>query len=139
MQKRQRQQRLFVSESALHCNHPGCSFQARNQAGLTNHQRQRHFTIQIIQCQYCHQAFHHQGLHNHQRFSQSRPPATQTQPEWPASPHLFGVLGTKQKMDGWCVCVCVCVGGCGCGCVGGCGGGADRSHVPCILIWLESD
>ena len=75
-QKRRRQQRLLVSESALHCNHPGCSFQARNQAGLTNHQRQRHFTTQTIQCQYCHQAFHQQGLHNHQRFCQSRPPAT---------------------------------------------------------------
>ena len=75
-QKRRRQQHLLVSESALHCNHPGCSFQARNQAGLTNHQRQRHFTIQTIQCQYCHQAFHQQGLHNHQHFCQSRPPAT---------------------------------------------------------------
>ena len=75
-QKRRRQQRLLVSESALHCNHPGCSVQARNQGGLTNHQRQRHFTIQMIQCQYCHQAFHQQGLHNHHRFCQSRPPAT---------------------------------------------------------------
>ena len=47
-QKQRRQQCLVVSESALHCSHPGCSFQARNQAGLTNHQRQRHFTIQMI-------------------------------------------------------------------------------------------
>ena len=75
-QKRRQQQHLVVSESALHCSHPGCSFQARNQAGLTNHQRQRHFTIQMIQCQYCHQTFHQQGLHNHQCFCQSRPPAT---------------------------------------------------------------
>ena len=74
--KRQQQQHLVVSESALHCSHPGCSFQAWNQAGLTNHQRQRHFTIQMIQCQYCHQTFHQQGLHNHQCFCQSRPPAT---------------------------------------------------------------
>ena len=74
--KRRRQQRLVVSESALHCSHPGCSFLAQNQAGLTNHQRQRHFTIQMIQCQYCHQTFRQQGLHNHQCFCQSRPPAT---------------------------------------------------------------
>ena len=74
--KRRQQQRLVVSESALHCNHPGCSFQARNQAGLSNHQRQRHVTTQMIQCQFCHQAFHQQGLHNHQRFCQFRPPAT---------------------------------------------------------------
>ena len=73
--KRRQQQRLIVSESALHCSHPGCFFQAQNQAGLSNH-RQRHFTIQMIQCQYCHQTFHQQGLHNHQCFCQSRPPAT---------------------------------------------------------------
>ena len=73
--KRRRQQRLVVSESALHCSHPRCSFQAQNQAGLTNHQRQHHFTPQMIQCQYCHQTFHQQGLHNHQRFCQFRPPA----------------------------------------------------------------
>ena len=36
--KRRRQQHLVVTESALHCSHPGCSFQARNLAGLTNHQ-----------------------------------------------------------------------------------------------------
>ena len=71
------QYQSIVSESALHCSHhPDCSFLARNQAGLTNHQQQRHFTIQIIQCQYCHQTFHQQRLHNHQRFCQSRLPAT---------------------------------------------------------------
>ena len=70
--KRRREQRLIDSENTLHCSHPGCSFQALNKAGLSNHQRQRHSTILRVQCQYCHQAFNQQGLHNHQRFCQTR-------------------------------------------------------------------
>ena len=70
--KRRREQRLIDSENTLHCSHPGCSFQALNKAGLSNHQRQRHFTVMRIQCQYCHQTFNQQGLHNHQRFCQTR-------------------------------------------------------------------
>ena len=61
---------LVVSESALHCSHPGCPFLAQNQAGLTNHQRQCRFTIQMIQCQYCHQRFQQQGLHNQRSVNQ---------------------------------------------------------------------
>ncbi|MDA8001968.1 MAG: reverse transcriptase domain-containing protein [Alphaproteobacteria bacterium] len=72
--KRRREQRLIDSEEALHCDHPGCSFQALNKAGLINHQRSHSVTARIP-CQFCHQMFHQQGLHNHRRFCQARPRA----------------------------------------------------------------
>lgn len=72
--KRRRMQQLIDSAAALHCNHPGCSFQALNKAGLTNHQRQRHSTTSRTQCRHCHRTLHQQGLHNHERFCSARPP-----------------------------------------------------------------
>ena len=72
--KRRREQRLIDSEEALHCDHPGWSFQALNRAGLINHQRSHSVTARIP-CQFCHQMFHQQGLHNHRRFCQARPRA----------------------------------------------------------------
>ena len=76
--KRRRKQRELQlnSENALQCSHPGCSFRALNKAGLTNHQRQRHSNTLRSQCQYCHQHFNQQGLHNHQRFCRARHPST---------------------------------------------------------------
>ena len=76
VRKRRREQRLIDSENALCCCHPGCSFQALNKAGLINHQRQRHSNISRIQCQYCHQTFYQQGLHNHQRACPARNSST---------------------------------------------------------------
>ena len=70
--KDKEKQQLINSDNSLHCNHPGCSFQALNKAGLTNHQRQCHSAILRTQCQYCHQTFNQQGLHNHQCFCQTR-------------------------------------------------------------------
>ena len=74
LKKKRREMRITESENALHCDHPGCSFQALTQAGLTNHQRQHHSTTQRIQCNFCHQLFHQQRIHNHQRFCLARPP-----------------------------------------------------------------
>ena len=76
VRKWRREQRLLVSANELLCSHPGCSFQAVNKAGLTNHQRQRHSTILMLQCHYCHQSFNQQGFHNHQRFCRARHPDT---------------------------------------------------------------
>ena len=73
--KRVREQRLTSAESALACDHPNCSFKALNIAGLTNHKRQKHSTPQMSPCCFCGQSFHQQGLHNHERFCKSRPPA----------------------------------------------------------------
>ena len=66
-------QQLINSETALHCNHPGCPFQALTKAGFTNHQCQRHSIIPKIQCQYCLHTFNQQGLHNHKHFCSARP------------------------------------------------------------------
>ena len=70
-QKKKRwEMRITESENALHYDHPGCSFQALTQSGLTNHQWQCHSTTQRIQCNFCLQLSHQQGIHNHQRFCQ---------------------------------------------------------------------
>ena len=37
--QRRHEQQIVKSVSLLHCNHPGCSFQASNKAGLISHQR----------------------------------------------------------------------------------------------------
>ena len=55
--KRHCEQRLIDSEEALHCDHPGCSFQTLNKAGLINHQCSHSATARIP-CQFCHQMFH---------------------------------------------------------------------------------
>ena len=67
------EQRLIDSETALYCNHPGCSFLALTKVGLTNHQCQCHSIIPRIQCQYCLHTFNQQGLYNHNRFCSARP------------------------------------------------------------------
>ena len=71
--KPRREQQLIDSEKALHCD-PGCSFQALNKVGLINHQCSHSATARIP-CQFCHQMFHQQGLHNHRRFCRARPRA----------------------------------------------------------------
>ena len=67
-QKRRRETRQMASEFALHCSSDGCGFTAVNHVGLVNHQRQKHGQYLTSQCQYCHQTFSQQGLHNHERF-----------------------------------------------------------------------
>ena len=67
-QKRCRKARQTTSEFALHCSLNGCGFTAVNHAGLVNHQRQKHGQSLTSQCQYCHQTFRQQGLHNHEYF-----------------------------------------------------------------------
>ena len=67
-QKRRREARQTTSEFALHCSFDGCGFTAVNHAGLVNYQRQKHGQSLTSQCQYCHQTFRQQGLHNHDRF-----------------------------------------------------------------------
>jgi hypothetical protein len=101
--KRRRMLQLIDSETALHCNHPGCSFQALSREGLTNHQCQRHSSSQRTQCRHCHRTLHQQGLHNHERFCSARPPP-------PTYTNLTGlhlrasVVTTEHSskwMDGW--------------------------------------
>ena len=70
--RKDEKKRLFDSENALQCTHPGRSFQALNKAGLINHQR-RHSASPRIPCQFCHHTFNQQGLHNHQCFCRARP------------------------------------------------------------------
>ena len=54
--KRIRESRQADVESALCCDHPGCSFAAVNKAGLTNHKRQKHTLTQAAVC-FCRQSF----------------------------------------------------------------------------------
>ena len=65
-------QRLVKSVSLLHCNQPGCSFQAFNKAGLISHQCCHSVTLRIP-CQFCHQLFKQHGLYNRQCFCRDRP------------------------------------------------------------------
>ena len=67
-QKRRREARQTSSDLALRCTEEGCGFIALNHAGLVNHQRQTHGPSSTGQCQFCHQTFKLQGLHNHERF-----------------------------------------------------------------------
>ena len=67
-QKHRHEARQTTSEFVLHCSFDGCGFTAVNHAGLVNHQRQKHGQSLTSQCQYCHQTFRQQGLHNHERF-----------------------------------------------------------------------
>ena len=71
-QKRRREARQTTSDLALHCAEEGCGFTALNHAGLVNHQRQKHGPSSTGQCQFCHQIFNRQGLHNHERFCHQR-------------------------------------------------------------------
>ncbi|XP_062498912.1 uncharacterized protein LOC134176248 [Corticium candelabrum] len=66
-QKRCCEAKQTISEFALHCSFDGCGFTAVNHAGVVNHQRQKHGQSLNSQCQYCHQTFSQQGLHNHDR------------------------------------------------------------------------
>ena len=65
-QKRRREARHTTSVLALHCNEVGCGFTALTQAGLVNHQRQKHSPSSTGQCKFCRQTFNRQGLHNHE-------------------------------------------------------------------------
>ena len=65
-QKRRREARYTTSVLALHCNEVGCGFTTLTQAGLVNHQRQKHGPSLTDQCKFCHQTFNRQGLHNHE-------------------------------------------------------------------------
>ena len=67
-QKRRREARHTTSVLALHCDEVGCGFTALTQAGLVNHQRQKHGPSSTDQCKFCHQTLNRQGLHNHERF-----------------------------------------------------------------------
>ena len=71
-QKRRREARHTTSVLALHCDEVGCGFTALTQAGLVNHQRQKHGLSLTDQCKFCHQTFNRQGLHNHERFHNNR-------------------------------------------------------------------
>ena len=96
--KRRREQRLLVSARELLCSHPGCSFQAINKAGLTNHQRQHHSASIAI---------------SHSTNRGSAITNAQTRSLSPIGLHLLHFRGfrssSSKRMDGWCVCVCVCV------------------------------
>ena len=67
-QKRRREARQTSSDLALRCTEEGCGFIALNHASLVNYQRQTHGLSSTGQCQFCHQTFKLQGLHNHERF-----------------------------------------------------------------------
>ena len=62
MKKRRREDRLAATTSTLRCDHPGCSFIATTNAGITNHKRQKHQQLVEASCRYCHQTFNVQGL-----------------------------------------------------------------------------
>ena len=67
-QKRRLEARHTTSVLALHCDEVGCGFTALTQAGLVNHQRQKHGPSSTDQCKFCRQNVNRQGLHNHERF-----------------------------------------------------------------------
>ena len=67
-QKRRREARQTTSFLSLRCDELGCEFAALTQAGLVNHQRQKHCPSSTGQCKFCCQTFNRQGLHNHERF-----------------------------------------------------------------------
>ena len=73
MKKRRREDRLAATTGTLRCDHPGCSFIATTNAGITNHKRQKHQQLVEASCRYCHQTFNVQGLRNHLKFCSSRP------------------------------------------------------------------
>ena len=78
-QKRCREARQATSDLALRCTEKGCVFAALNHSGLVNHQRQKHGPSSTGHCQFCHQSFSRQGLHNHERFCNQRTTTTPTQ------------------------------------------------------------
>ena len=51
----------------LKCSHHGCNKVTLTKAGLANHIRQRHSNLQTVKCQFCHQCFKPQGIHNHEK------------------------------------------------------------------------
>ena len=76
--ERLRENRQADVESALCCDHPGCSFVALSKAGLTNHKRQKHTLAQAAVCVFF--AGNHSeskvSMNNHQCFCRSRPQTT---------------------------------------------------------------
>ena len=78
-QKRRREARQATSDLALRCTEKGCVFTVLNHPGLVNHQRQKHGPSSTGHCQFCHQSFSRQGLHNHERFCIQRTTTTPTQ------------------------------------------------------------
>ena len=73
--KRIRASRQAEVESALCCDHPGCSFAAVNKTGLTNHKCQKHTLTQAAVCAFA--GSHSKSKsHNHQRSCRSRPQTT---------------------------------------------------------------
>ena len=62
--KRARESQLTSATLEFVCDHPGCHFEATNQAGLSNHQCQKHAPAIIVQCDHCGKPFNHHRLHN---------------------------------------------------------------------------
>ena len=63
--RREQQNETDATRSAFTCDVTGCGFVARNRAGLTNHQRQKHSQQVQQECQYCKKVMSSQGLRNH--------------------------------------------------------------------------
>ena len=51
----------------LKCSHHGCNKVTLTKAGLANHIRLRYSNLQTVKCQFCHQCFKPQGIHNHEK------------------------------------------------------------------------
>ena len=62
--------RQMTSEAGLKCVHLSVCYP--QQAGLTNHTRQKHQQPQLAHCSHCHRTFHRQGLLSHQCFCPER-------------------------------------------------------------------
>ena len=71
--RREQQNETDATHNAFTCDVTGCGFIARNRAGLTNHQRQKHSHQVQQQCQHCKKVMSSQGLRNHNKFCSANP------------------------------------------------------------------